>query len=289
MEEERMTRTGGNHGKVHMLHDSGARRWGATLAAAAVAAGLVSCAPSPAPASLVASAPATAASGETATPTAEATKTPEIIAPAGKFSPEALAELTPAQLTERFTIKADTIKTPEQYLAALIERLDAQINAGHTIADYGSYAAAGKGVFEAAMVEKYADPISMGMFNKTGIGYDPISFFANKYMIMSTLSRGGEYRATTAEVKDSAKFTVRANGFDVKVTITTRDTLRVKDIMGDIDGTNPVKDESILTLNNVQADDKGNLYPSYFNETMTVTTPEHIENPSDAPAIVPAK
>lgn len=265
------------------------RRCGAALATAAVAAVLVSCASGAAPAGPVATAPATAASGETATPTAEATKTPEIIAPVGKFSPEALAELTPAQLTERFTIKADTIRTPDQYLAALIERLDAQLNAGHTIADYGSYAAAGKGVFGAAMVEKYADPISMGMFNKTGIGNGTISFFAGKYDLMSILGRGGEYRVTTAEVKDSAKFTVRANGFDVEVTITTRDTLRIKDIAGDTDGTNPTKDESILTINNVQADDKGNLYPSYFNETQTVTTPQRIENPSVAPGIVPAK
>jgi len=225
----------------------------------------------------------------TAPATAEATKTPEIIAPAGKFSPEALAELTPAQLTERFTIKADTIKTPEQYLAAFMERFNAQDNAGHTIADYGSYAAAGKGVFGAAMAEKYADPISMGMLNKIGIGEGIISYFASKYNLMSIAGRGGEYKVTIAEVKDSAKFTVRANGFDVKVTITTRDTLRLKDIAGNTDGTNPAKDESVLTLNNVQANDKGNLYPSYSNETKTVTTPQHIENPSDAPAIVPAK
>ena len=242
-----------------------------------------------APVGPVATAPATAAASETATQTTEATKTPEIIAPAGKFSPEALAELTPAQLTERFTIKADTVKAPSQYLAAFMERLDAQINAGHTIADYGSYANSGKGVFEAAMVEKYANPTSMGMFNKTGFGNDTISYFANKYNIMSILGRGSEYRATDVEVKDSAKFTVRPNAFDIEVTITTSDNLRVKDQMGDISGTNPMKDESILTIYNVHADDNGNMYPSSFNETKTVTTPEHIENPSNTPAIVPAK
>jgi len=232
---------------------------------------------------------ATAASGETATPTAEATKTPEIIAPAGKFSPEALAELTPAQLTERFTIKADTIKTPDQYLAAFMERYNAQDNAGHTIADYGSYANSGKGVYEAAMVEKYANSISLGMFDNTGIGNGTISYFANKYSLMSLLGRGGEYKVTDAEVKDSAEFTVRPDGFDIKVTITSRDTLRIKDIAGDTDGTNPTKNESILTINNVHADNKGNLYPTEYKETQTVITPQHIENPTEAQPIVPDK
>lgn len=92
-----MTRMGGNHGKVHMLHGSGARRWGATVTVVAVAVVLASCSSTPAATAPVAVPSATSAAPTTApptpSPTTEAPTVANLEIDASLFSkPEVLAK-----------------------------------------------------------------------------------------------------------------------------------------------------------------------------------------------------
>lgn len=72
-----------------------------------------------------------------------------------RVSAEQIAAMSPAELNEFTTIKADASLSPEDFSKQFVTIYDAWVNAGATSAEAAPYIKAGKGVYEAEMAEKY--------------------------------------------------------------------------------------------------------------------------------------
>lgn len=277
--EARPSVTDTNNNELQTAHDSPAKQksrrglliGAGTVASLAAAGGLWlglgnkgSANPNTPPRASDASAPASTAPAETTPPTA-ATSGEGIPLPP-ELQPESLINLTPAEIEARFQIRADQVKTPEEFVVAYMQRIEAFDRAGCTKEEWQPYENAGKGVFEDAMLKKYAEPVMKGLYgyiasihNKTaalnrcnvmtGLGY---TYVTNIAMVPGTLS---------SEVVGPESFNVT---FDY---LATDNYSKVKEVFGDKDGTDSDNTTWRITFTNVRPV-AGVLYAESINESV---------------------
>lgn len=170
-----MTHGGNTSGGVRRQRGHWVHRWGAALTAAAIAVALTSCSTTPAPTTPRAPrAPAISAAtskpplpeSETVYATYLEKLTADQRAVRENLSPDSLAGMTDAQVTEAFTIRVDEVATkdgqvdPKKYAEAFAARSQAILSAGCSLKEYseaGGLAATNTAKHEAqhALAVKY--------------------------------------------------------------------------------------------------------------------------------------
>ena len=181
MEEERMTHDWLNYGEVRGQRGRWVHRLGAALTAAAIAVALASCSATRAPATPRAPAISAATSkpalseSETVYATYLETLTADKRAVRENVSPDSLAAMTDAQISETFTIRIAEVAGPDgqidpvKYAEAFIARSDGILSAGCSDREYkeaGGLAATNevKDVAQLALATKYLKLASPALY-----------------------------------------------------------------------------------------------------------------------------
>lgn len=199
------------------------------------------------------SAPATPGPTETV-PTPAAT---EGVALPPELQPENLMNLTPAQIEKVFQIRADQVKTPEDYATAYAQRYEAALRAGCTKQEWQPFSNSGKGAFSNAMIQKYFEPMSKGWLGKVGNPYDMIVAL-DRCNVFMTVDK--KYVTTIDVVPGSAKSTRNPDGsIDYVFTLHGKDNYsEITSVIGG-DKRN-INDIFAVTHNGVKPDQSGALH-----------------------------
>lgn len=139
-----MTRDGRNHDELRTRRGHWVRRWGVTLTAVAVAVALTSCSSTPTPTAPVATKTATVvalSASESNYATYLKKLTPDQRAVRENLSPDSLADMSDAQVTKAFTIKASEVANkgvinPQLYSEAFAARSAAILMSGCSKKEY---------------------------------------------------------------------------------------------------------------------------------------------------------
>lgn len=195
------------------------------------------------------------------TETPSAPETPSEVE-TNEFSAEIIRDLSPEELTERFQIKAEDISNPNEFVTTFVDRLEGLYNAGGTSEDWKPYENTGRGTFRDAMIEKYHEPIYLGLFGRADQS-NTSEVTLDRYNNMISVDR--PYFLTIELVEGSVHINEDSNGFDVTFDVHWHDNFDVKDLIGDIEGTDPQDFTARMTIENVRPNPNGVLYGDNYN------------------------
>lgn len=240
----------------------GARALTAVVAAGGLVFGLSACGPNAEKteprADASTSAPADPTAGQSAEHSASPSQ-PEVVAPPAELSMDAIRDLTPAELTERFQIKADSVSTPEEYVEAYIARQNAFYKVGCTKEDWEQNSQDPNVTFPDVMMNRYFAPIATGLNGFVGDDHNNRAVLTR----CDVMFTGGmnDYSYNVELVPGSVTSEQNSDGsFNVTFDSHSWDNYaEVKKSLGDIKGTDSDNQTVRFTFMNVHPNSDGAL------------------------------